>query len=293
MKDTTKLRLIKILAIVLLALLYIIIEAFALAPSRLTISYHTYYTDQISEDLDEFSIIFFSDLHLGTTYTSSNIQVIQDKINLLQGDIVLFGGDLLDHPSLLADENEIEALVTMLSGIEAKYGKYAVLGNHDLETKDTENTVIDILERGGFEIITNTSLRVHAGSDSSIRLIGLDSGVNGDPNVSKAYIEVRGSDLNVLLCHTPDSISTVNSALTDIMVSGHSHGHQVYIPLISQYFLPAQGQNYNRGEYYLNDSYLLVSNGVGTTKIQARLFAESEINFLRLRYKAKEENTIE
>lgn len=290
MKDRTKLLMIKILAILLVVLVYIIVEAFYLAPSRLKVTYDTYYTSQIDESMDEFSIVYFSDLHYGTTYNSENISLVQDKINLLQGDIVLFGGDLFDHPSLsgiLNDEEAQQDIINMLSGINAKYGKYAVLGNHDLETGNTKNLVTNILTKGGFRIITNTSLRVHTGTESSIRLIGLDSGFGGNPNVTQSYKDIREQDLNILLCHTPDSLSSVNSKLTDIMISGHSHGHQIYIPLISQNFLPAKGQIYSRGNYYINSTNLIVSNGIGTTGINARLFAPSEINFIRLRYQEK------
>lgn len=290
MKDRTKLLIIKLLAALLVVLIYIIVEAFLLAPTRLKVTYDTFYTDQIDESMDEFSIAFFSDLHYGTTYTSENIHLVQEKINLLQADIVLFGGDLFDHPSLsgiLNDKEGQEAVIDMLSGIESKYGKFAVLGNHDLETGNTKNLVTHILTEGGFRIITNSSLRVHTGTESSVRLIGLDSGFGGNPNVVQSYKDIREADFNILLCHTPDSITTINPRLTDIMVSGHSHGHQVYVPLISENFLPAKSQIYNRGSYYVNATNLIVSNGVGTTGIKARLFTPAEINFIRLRYQEK------
>lgn len=290
MKDRTKLTLIKLLALLLVVILYIIVEAFYLAPTRLKVTYQTYYTNQIDESMDEFSIAFFSDLHYGTTYTEQNIHQVQDKINLLQADIVLFGGDLFDHPSLsgiLNDAQSQQVLIEMLDGIEAKYGKYAVLGNHDLETFATKELVSNILTQGGFRIITNTSLRIHTGTESSIRLIGLDSNFGGTPNITQSYSEVRETDMNILLCHTPDTVKSINTKLTDMMISGHSHGHQVYLPFISQSFLPAYGQTYNRGKYYVNDTMLLVSNGVGTTGIKARLFTPSEINFIRLRYQEK------
>lgn len=288
MKDRTKLRLIKALAVVLIALIYIIVEAFISAPIRLKVNYQTYTTTQIDSSMDEFSIAFFSDLHYGTTYAADNLNLVQEKLNLLQADIVLFGGDLLDHPStsgILSDEENQRYIIDMLQGIDAKYGKYAVLGNHDLESVATKNLVTSLLTQGGFRVITNTSLRVHTGKESSIRLIGLDSSFGGNPDIAQSYKEVRESDMNILLCHTPDSVKGINTKLTDLMISGHSHGHQIYIPLISQKFLPAYGQTYNRGKYYVNNATtLLISNGIGTTGMKARLFAPSEINFIRLRY---------
>ena len=283
MKDSTKLKLIKILFIFLILITFFIVEAFFFAPTRLNINYRNISSKEIPASFDEFTICFFSDLHYGTTYNEENIYDVINKINLLQSDIVVFGGDLID--SLVEREVDMDILANALLSIETNYGKYAVLGNHDYENQVTNTKVISALEYAGFEIITNKSMRVHNGTSDSIRLIGLDSSMLGKPNVNSAFDEVRSSDFSILITHTPDNILNTNTSLIDLQLSGHSHGSQLYIPFISTFILPPGSQTYYRGVYTLDDgTVIFVTTGVGTTQVQARLFTNPEIVLYRLHH---------
>lgn len=283
MKDSTKLKLIKVLFVILILIIFIIVEAFFFAPTRLKVNYRNISSNEIPASFDEFSICFLSDLHYGTTYTEDNIYDLVNKVNLLQADIVIFGGDLVD--SLTKRETDMNILAYAFSDIDANYGKFAVLGNHDYENKTTTEKVVSTLEYAGFEIITNTSMRIHNGTSDSIRLIGLDSSLLGTPNVTKAFDEVRSSDFSILVTHTPDNVLNCNTSLIDLQLSGHSHGSQIYIPFISTLILPPGSKIYYRGIYTLDDGTMIyVTTGVGTTQIQARLFTNPEIVLYRLHH---------
>lgn len=281
MKDSTKIKIIKALFVFLLLIIFVIVEAFYFEPTRLKVNYHNISSEELPESFDGFSICFFSDLHYGTTYNESNIDTVIDKINLLQADIILFGGDLID--TLEKSEADLDILTDALSNIKSNYGKFAVLGNHDYESHSTTETVMTIFEKSGFTVLTNTSMRIHNGTGDSIRLIGLDSSLLGNPNVSEAFAEVRSSDFSILLTHTPDNILNCNSSLVDLELAGHSHGSQVYLPLISSWILPPGSKTYYRGVSTLdNGTVIYVTNGVGTTQVQARLFTSPEIVLYRL-----------
>ena len=283
MKDSTKLKLIKILFIFLILIIFFIVEAFFFAPTRLNVNYRNISSTEIPESFDEFSICFFSDLHYGTTYTEDNIYDLVNRINLLQADIIVFGGDLID--SLVERESDMNVLADAFLELDAKYGKFAVLGNHDYENKNTTENVISTLEYAGFTLITNTSMRIHNGTNDSIRLIGLDSSMLGSPNITAAFDEVRMSDFSILITHTPDNVINTNTSLIDLQLSGHSHGSQIYIPFISTLILPPGSKTYYRGIYTLDDGTMIyVTNGVGTTQVQARLFTNPEIVLYRLHH---------
>lgn len=283
MKDSTKIRLIKILIALLVVILFIIVEAFTFEPTRLKVSYRSITSNDVPSSFEDFSICFFTDLHYGTTYNAGNIEEVMDKINLLQPDIILFGGDLVD--TLEGNDVDMATLVSALSTLEAKYGKFAVLGNHDYESKSTEETVTRTLELAGFTIITNTSTRIHNGTIDSIRLAGLDSMSLGMPNTSTTFEDVRSSDFTVLLTHTPDNILNVPNNMVDLELAGHSHGSQIYLPLISSLMTVPGAHTYWRGTYKTNGGAIVyVSNGVGTTHVRARLFSNPEIVVYRLHH---------
>lgn len=283
MKDQTKLKLIKALFAFLLLLLFLIIEAFSFAPYRLDIEYHTLTSTEIPTSFDNFSICYFSDIHYGTTYNEENIHLLTEKVNLLQPDIILFGGDLMD--SITDSFPDSDYLTEALKDMKAKHGKFAVLGNHDYALRRRDVDITEVLTEAGFTIIQNSSMRVHNGSSDSIRLVGLDSSLLGYPNVNTAFSEVRASDFTLLLTHTPDNIELCNKSLVDLQLSGHSHGTQIYLPLISSLMLPSGSKTYYRGVYKLDEGGIVyVSNGVGTTKVNARLFANPEIVLYRLKH---------
>ncbi len=281
MKDATKIRLIKAMLALLILIIFIIVEAFTFEPTRLKVTYHSITSSEIPESFEDFSVCFFSDLHYGTTYNETNITEVTDKINLLQPDIILFGGDLVD--TMVGVDLDMATLTNALSTLEAKYGKFAVLGNHDLENYTTREAVTKVLEDAGFTIITNMSQRIHNGTIDSIRLVGLDSSSLGSPNYNTAFAEVRSSDFTILLTHTPDNILNVTGNLVDLELAGHSHGSQVYIPLISSLMTVPGAHTYWRGSYKSNDGAIIyVTNGVGTSHVKARLFSNPEIVVYRL-----------
>ena len=67
----------------------------------------------------------------------------------------------------------------------------------------------------------------------------------------------------------------------DYMVAGHSHGGQLYIPLIGAIYIPQYAYNYNHGKYVIDSKTLDITNGVGTTRKDIRLFADQEIVIYR------------
>ena len=100
--------------------------------------------------MDDFKIVFFSDVHFNAFVDEERFQNIIHTINNENPDAVLFGGDLFDHPAnKMPGEIEISVVSKLLNEIEADKGKFAVLGNHDLESVSTaimvEETLYDSL----------------------------------------------------------------------------------------------------------------------------------------------------
>lgn len=237
-------------------------------------------SSKIDDNLDGLVVVFFSDLHYGTAIKDKEVQKLKDLINSFDPDVVLFGGDLVDDSdAYVFAQDEKDAFVKNLKDIKAKYGKFAVYGNHDLGSESIKNEATNILASADFEILTNASTKVYRG-ESYINIVGIDSLVLGSPDIQKAYSDVDHGNFTISLCHTPDIFDDIND--TDLLLAGHSHGGQIYLPLVDAFYRPKGATNYFKGEYYRDDMKLDITNGVGTTYFDARFLSDSEIVVYKL-----------
>ncbi len=221
------------------------------------------------------SIAVFADTHFGAGYKLENFDKVIAKINEKEVDYVIFTGDLIDNYQNYKKNTSI--ISSKLLNIKAKKGKYAVFGNHDYGG-GAQNYYKSIMNKGGFEVLINQSVSF---SKNNLKLIGVDDFLIGYGNSSIVNKE-NSNTYNLVICHEPDVFDNFNKDKVDLMVSGHSHGGQVNIPYLKDKILPALGSKYTYGEYKNNNSLLYVNPGLGTTKINARLFAKPEITFFNI-----------
>ncbi len=252
------------------------LDSFYLATNFIRIRKEVYYTNKISEEFNGMKVVFFSDTHLNKFFNEKRLKQLVDKINKIDADIVLFGGDLFDHPgSNNVSEETKNMVISYFSKIEAKLNKYAVYGNHDLENSNVKELYNQIMKSSGFEILNNENVKIHNKKNSYFNLIGIDSMLLGSPNINSAYELIQDKDFNLVFCHTPDIVEKVNPNKTDLFLAGHSHGGQ--INFIFPIYKPYGAEKYYKGIYKIYDIILDVSNGVGTTRYDIRFNAPSEI----------------
>lgn len=222
-----------------------------------------------------FTAAVFSDTHFGAGYELENFQKAIDEINSKNVDFVFFLGDLIDN----FDNNDIDPslISSALSKINANYGKYAVFGNHDYGG-GAENHYIDIMKNGGFTVLRNTSAYY---PQFNLRITGADDFLIGYGDTS-VIDKLSPGCFDFILCHEPDVFDDFNKTHIDLMTSGHSHGGQINIPFVKHSFLPSLGSKYVRGQYVVDNAMLYTNPGLGTTKINARLFSTPEITYFTI-----------
>ncbi len=249
-----------------------------IAPTKLNVRQEEITSSQIPEEFDDIKIVFFSDTHLNKFVDEERFGKVIDLINSQMPDIVLFGGDLFDHPSNQIPSNElIETTTEYLNKIEAPLGKFAILGNHDHESASTAQTVSTILTNANFEMVTNKTLRLRNRSAESILLAGIDSELLGNPDIESVFNNIQASDFSIILCHTPDTILLSPTEKIDLFLSGHGHGGQIYIPIFGAMYKAPYAEQYYRGKHRIDDALLDVTNGTGTTRMDIRFMADAEI----------------
>ena len=237
---------------------------------------------KIPTSMNDIKIAFISDIKYHGFMKKERLSTMMETLETAGADIVIFGGDSFEEQK--PDSQTVREITSLLQNIKAPLGKFAVLGDEDLVSKEAKQKVTTILYNSDFEIITNKKLQIRNGSKDSITLIGLDSMINGNPNVSKPFDNISSDEFNIMVTHCPDIINNneINTKYLDIILSGHSLGGQIYLPLIGALQKSEGADTYSHGKYSINETKLYVSNGLGTVNMDMRLFARPQILIFRL-----------
>ncbi len=242
-------------------------------------------TADIADSYDGFKIVHFSDLHYGRIITDQELKIISEEINLINPDIVAFTGDLIDD-SIDIDNFNDEKLTNFLSSIKAKYGKYAVRGNHDYVVY--ADKIKNLFADAGFTYLENSYDILYNESNDKIFIGGLDTSFYDKDDLDKtlAYQDENIS-YKIMLTHEPDISDEIVSKdnTINLILAGHSHNGQVRLPFIGALTTPEKAKKYYDNYYKIQNTNLYVSSGIGVSKVDFRLFNRPSINFYRINKK--------
>lgn len=252
---------------------------------RLNVQYEVISSTKIPADLHNVKIAFISDLEYNRFMDKERLTNMITTINTAKPDVVIFGGDIFNLPLTYVPNDATKQEVSqLLKDIDAPLGKFAVLGEQDNVDENIRTMVTDILYASDFELINNTSIRIRNGTSESVTLIGLDSQLNGTIDIDKAFNNVSPEEFNILVTHCPDTVTLEELPKTniDLMFAGHSHSSQIYIPFLGPLSSEEGAIRYNHGKYLINNLTLHVSNGMGTSTMDMRLFSPPQMLVYRL-----------
>lgn len=246
-------------------------------PNLLVINDYKIESEDLPDSFNGTRIVHFSDLHYGII-KEGRLEKIVNNINSLKPDIVVFTGDLVEDGYKLTD-NDIKVLVKNLKNINAKLGKYAIYGNHDIKNDNYD----DIMYDSKITVLKNNYDTIYNKINGAILVYGLDDTLEGNPKINN----IKSKDANsinykIVLVHEPDYINDfIYDYDVSLVLAGHSHGKQVNLPGV-KYFLPKGCKKYYNSYYEVNNTPMYVSNGVGSFGIDFRLFSAPSINIYRL-----------
>lgn len=212
-------------------------------------------------------LVFFSDLHIGEAmtpdYIARAVKLIQDQ----QPDLILCGGDFIDHRAVYAYDPRVMA---SLRSLHAPLGVYYVLGNHEYRD-DLEANIRWISEVGG------TLLRdsIAFPGNGPLTLIGRDDWVNGNRKpfevIANEADPLRGPV--VLMEHTPASIDSIGDSPVDLILCGHTHGGQIWPGQLMVWWRYGMVS----GTRPVGEREVCISSGIGSAGATYRVGTRSEI----------------
>jgi len=232
----------------------------------------------LPEALDRTMIVGLSDLHIGSQLGDQWLASRVLQVNKLKPDIVILLGDVVEGHS--NEKNDLFSKT--LSRLSAPLGVWAVLGNHENFGSGAEENGsvfgkagISLLRDGWKEISPGLIL---AGVDSVRRPMG---GAEATGDLIAPALAGRPEGATILLSHVPVGAEEAAKAGVDLMLSGHTHGGQIwpfsYIVRLSYPLLS--------GKYNINGMPVIVSRGAGTWGPRMRLWRPGEILSVTLRVK--------
>ncbi len=181
---------------------------------------------------------------------------------------------------MLDEANSIFELAPVLARLNARYGVFSVLGNHDHWKGAT--VVRRGLEESGLAILNNSGLTLSKGQER-LYLAGLDDGWVGRSNLSQALEKQPQGVPTILLMHEPDFADTFSAdGRISLQLSAHIHGGQVRLPGIGAPFLPRHGRKYDQGLYRVQDMWLYTNRGIGVTNPPVRFNCRPEVTEIKL-----------
>ena len=270
-------KIIKILLIILLLITLIMLYSRYIATSGLKTKEIVISNQNINKDFDGLKIVHFSDLHYKRIITKERINELINEINLINPDIIVFTGDLIDDDSNIS-KSDVTYLKDVLNKLNSKYGKYAVLGNHDYSI-DIE-TMREIYNESNFKLLENSYDIIYSKNNNKLYLGGISTGEFNESIIEKLKIE--DNIYKILLLHEPDYIEKINNLNVNLALAGHSHNAQINIPIIKKLFLPTNAKKYYEEYYKVNNTEFYISSGIGVSRYNFRLFNRPSINFYRI-----------
>ena len=224
-----------------------------------------------------------SDIHLEEYTEPAYLEEVVHRINALRPELVLITGDFVSRgPGPRRISIRAAGLAAeILSQLKAPQ-RVAVLGNHDVVVD--ADLVIHELESHGTPVLVDSYLPIERNMERLYIAGSDDAGTRvPDPNLA---IPAAPRAPVIYLVHEPDYIDIFQHhprfPLVDLMLSGHTHGGQMRLPLIGPLVLPPMGRKYVEGLFRFEHMQLYVNRGIGTVGLPFRLNCPSEITSITL-----------
>lgn len=260
------------------ALAYALIE-----PWRLVVREFEGFLPDLPEAAEGMRIVQISDLHASAIQTRGFVRHVVETANAQRADIVVLTGDIISrrssyNPMTLGRywakpaTEYARGAAAELANLRAPMGVFATPGNHD-HWQQSFDSIAEILAPAGLKTLVNNSTLLPNG----LPLIGLDDLRGGNPQYNIAFDGIDAARAQLILSHNP-RCSWLLAGRNALVLSGHTHGGQVRLPLGVRKLPHDHGTNFwSEGVYRFGHAQIYVSAGVGNVSLPLRFLVPPEI----------------
>ena len=243
-------------------------------PGGLGITAQRIWISDLPEGFRGFRILQLSDIHHSLFVPLDYVAAVVELSNRLKPDLIALTGDFVTY-----SRSSIEPVAEMLGALRARAGVVAVLGNHDFRVG--ADAVERALRRQRIQVLRNRHRRLQR-RGSTIYLAGVDDyGYGAD--LGEALRGIPEEAPTILLAHNPRLVTAAACRGVGLVLSGHTHGGQVNLPLLGTvYGRSPEQMRFKMGWDRLGDTQIYVSRGIGTIVLPLRWRCPAEVPLLEL-----------
>lgn len=211
-------------------------------------------------------LVQMTDFHASKHVTSKYLGEAVDLAHTRQPDVITLTGDYVHKGGA-----HVKDVARVLGKLQAPLGVFAVLGNHDYSVRNAlgyrrykhlHQQIADALTDQGIRVLHNETLPLQRG-DQRIFLTGIADLWSRVCDPHAALKDLCPNTPRIVLAHNPCTIERLGDHRCDLMLSGHTHGGQVKLPVIGPVALGPKGRRFASGFYQHGKSMLYVNKGVG------------------------------
>lgn len=223
--------------------------------------------DQNRFDGKSYRIVQISDMHIGGLIERDFVRRSVEQINALEPDLIAITGDLCD-----AHVDTLRGALDELSHLQSRYGVFYIVGNH--EYFHGIDDTLEYFKSLGFHVLENSLIQLDDFDIAGVYdLFGLRTHTH-IPDIAQALQNQRNNKPLLLLAHQPKFISHLAGNEPALILSGHTHGGQVW-PFG---YLVSLAQPYLKGLHPIGENrHIYVNSGIGFWGPPMRLGSHSEI----------------
>ncbi len=246
-----------------------------------SVTNRTYPLRGLPRELDGLRIAQLTDIHLGPNLSVDYVRDVIAATNKLEADLILLTGDYVHRSA-----RYIEPVVRELSRLRARIGVLATLGNHDwweggpASKRAFANMRIPLIDNDRIFLTADRTLTRER--DSGLCVAGVGDYMEDVADFNRALNHVPEDVPRILLSHNPDAAEdsgfVASKLRVDLMLCGHTHGGQIWIPGLGTPIVPSRyGQKYASGLVQGPACPVFISRGIGMTILPMRFCVPPEI----------------
>lgn len=259
---------------------------------------YTIENEKIPKSFDGYNIVQIGDLH-SKSFGKDNSKLFK-IIESINPDIVVFTGDLVN-----GENNNYDIAFNFFEKLTKLYKVYYIIGNHEQKAllkahKEEYKKYFEELYKLDFVNLDNQMVEINKGEESiniygltipykCYRYFGFDKDfIDIDLDfINNALKPIEKNKYNILLAHTPFYFEEYEKWGADLILSGHVHGGIIRIPFVGGLLSPNREffPKYSLGKYILNKSTMIVTKGLGGSKVIIRINCRPEVVNIKLKVK--------